>query len=108
MKKKPLFFTCMFAIFMGMNAFANKASLFQYDEQSIDQKFADLNELENIVVTNQGITLSDLKSGNLNLSPELKLKLNNLMDGMNLMEPPLGIPGFWWGCVLGPIGILCA
>lgn len=105
--KKVFLLAAMVCMVIG-GAFANNASLFQLDEQSIENQFADLNELENIIEANEGITLSGIQNGELNLSPELNAKVKGLSDGMNLMEPPLGIPGFWWGCVLGPLGILLA
>ena len=48
------------------------------------------------------MSLSELQSNNLLNS---QLSALNLTSGM-MMEPALGIPGFWWGCVLGPVGIL--
>lgn len=105
--KKVILLAAVFCMAVG-SGFANNASLFQLDEQSIENQFADLNELESIIEANEGVTLSGIQSGELNLSPELKAKVKGLSDGMNLMEPPLGIPGFWWGCVLGPLGILLA
>lgn len=105
--KKIILLTTAFCMMIGVSM-ANNASLFQLDEQSIENQFADLNELESIIVANDGITLTGIQNGELNLSPELSSKVKGLSDGMNLMEPPAGIPGFWWGCVLGPLGILLA
>ncbi len=105
--KKVILLTAMICLAV-VGGFANNASLFELDEQAIENQFADLSELESIILANEGVTLSGIQNGELNLSPELNAKVKGLSDGMNLMEPPLGIPGFWWGCVLGPLGILLA
>lgn len=107
MKRFTLLAT-LFCFVLTINGFANDAELFEVDDQKIEAEFADLNELESIIKANDGITLSGIQSGELDLSPEMTNKVKGLSDGMNLMEPPAGIPGFWWGCVLGPLGILLA
>jgi len=48
------------------------------------------------------MSLSEMQSKNM-----LSTRFSNLnLTGSMMMEPALGIPGFWWGCVLGPVGIL--
>lgn len=87
------------ASFAGVNA-----DLFTMDEAKIEAEFAELNTLDAYLDEHEGVTLEELQSSGaamaLNLSPET-------MSGLSaMMEAPLGIPSFLWGCVLGWIGIL--
>lgn len=96
------------AVFMML--LAGKASgaanvSFNYDKKALDKEFSDLNQLEQIVQQNPDATFDELNSKGL-----LPAELNNLNFNFSQspLEPPLGIPGFWWGCALGPIGIVIA
>lgn len=87
------------ASFAGVNA-----DLFTMDEAKIEAEFAELNTLDAYLDEHEGVTLEELQSSGaamaLNLSPET-------MSGLSaMMEAPLGIPSFLWGCVLGWVGIL--
>lgn len=82
-----------------------KAALFELNEALIDAQISDLTDLENYVVSNQGVTLSEVmnfaKEGELNLSV-------NMLDNFTAVlanHPVMGIPSFLWGCILGPVGI---
>jgi len=99
--KKILLIAAM-AIFMSCQGlWANQADDFKYNKQKVQDEFSDLNLLEQTVIDNSFITLSEMKSKNMLTSEFSNLNLTSMM-----MEPALGIPGFWWGCVLGPVGIL--
>ena len=100
--KKILLIATM-AIFMTCQGLlANQADDFKYNDQQVQDEFADLNSLEQTVVDNNFMSLSEMESNNM-----LSAKFSNLnLTGSMMMEPALGIPGFWWGCVLGPIGVL--
>ena len=93
----------MMALMMSAQGlFANQADEFNYDKQKVQDEFAELNGLEEVVIQNNFMSLSDMQSKNL-----LSSNFSNLnLSGSIMMEPALGIPGFWWGCVLGPVGIL--
>ena len=101
--KKVLFSTVLaFAFTLG---YAGNAELFQLDEQEINAEFAQLNELEAFVESNEGITASEINVDNplltnLETSSEVLGALSSFAS-----EPPLGIPSFLWGCVLGVAGI---
>jgi len=100
MKKKLLI--AVLAIFMSCQGlWANQADDFKYNQQQVQDEFSDLNLLEQTVIDNSFITLSEMQSKNM-----LSAQLSNLNITSLMMEPALGIPGFWWGCVLGPVGIL--
>jgi hypothetical protein len=77
---------------------------FYINQSEIDQEFTELNHLEKIVIDNNYCTLSELSQSNYAIAKELRSKLNLESP----FEPPLGIPSFFWGCCLGPIGIALA
>lgn len=95
----------VFMIFLAGNAFSATDESFSYDKKAIDKEFSDLNQLEQIVYQNPDATFDELNSKGL-----LPSELNDLNFNVSQspLEPPLGIPGFWWGCALGPIGIVIA
>ncbi len=102
MKMKSLLLT-LFAVFFSVTALiAGQADDFKIDRQKVQDEFADLSRLEQTVVVNDYLTLSEMKDNNL-LSAEFASM--NLSSSM-MMESALGIPGFWWGCIFGPLGIL--
>lgn len=95
----------VFIIILSGKVFSAVDESFSYDKKAIDKEFSDLNQLEQIVHQNPDATFDDLSSKGL-----LPAELNDLNFNVlqSPLEPPLGIPGFWWGCALGPIGILIA
>jgi hypothetical protein len=66
---------------------------------------ASLNELEQYILYYPGTTLTEMmEDGNPLVS---SITESNNYPVMNLFyDKALGIGGFWWGCVLGPVGIL--
>ncbi len=77
--------------------------ILKMDEKSIDAEFEQLNKIEQYVKTNKGVTADDVK--NTELAKDLKLD-TNVTAAVAPEELPLGIPAFWWGCVLGVIGVI--
>jgi hypothetical protein len=73
------------------------------NEQSINAEFEKLNKLEQYVNANEGTTLEDVKDTELTKDLNLDTNVTNTIASGEL---PLNIPAFWWGCVLGVIGIL--
>ncbi|MFA5973093.1 MAG: hypothetical protein WC780_12140 [Lentimicrobiaceae bacterium] len=101
MKKK--FFLVIIAVFFNCKGlWANQADDFNYNKQQFQDEFADLSRLEQSVFDNHFITFSEMKSQKLIADEFSNLNLSNHL----MIEPALGIPGFWWGCILGPIGII--
>ncbi len=80
---------------------AGEADDFKFDRQQVQDEFADLNRLEQTVVQNDFMSLFELKNNNL-----LGAEFANMNLGTMMPEAALGIPGFWWGCVLGWVGLL--
>ena len=80
---------------------------FNDDMNAFEQEFSGLNAVEQEVNARQ-ITYSDLVA-------EKSELVNNLQENQDLGaallgakgdDTALGIPGFWWGCVLGLLGVL--
>ncbi len=99
--KKILLIAAMAMFMTCQGLWANQSDDFKYNQKQVQDEFSDLNLLEQTVIDNSFITLSEMKSQNM-----LADKFGNLNLTTMMMEPALGIPGFWWGCVLGPVGIL--
>ena len=75
------------------------------DEQALDQAMAELNLLDDYLNENEGVTFSDLQ----NMGSELIANFTDVAAPMGASQEgdlPLGIPAFWWGCILGWVGLL--
>jgi hypothetical protein len=80
-------------------------AVFNLDEQSLDQAMAELNLLDDYLNENEGVTFSDLQ----NMGSSLIANFSDIAAPMGASQEgdlPLGIPAFWWGCILGWVGIL--
>lgn len=98
-----MFFLVIIAVFFNCKGlWANQADDFNYNKQQFQDEFADLSRLEQSVFDNNFITFSEMKSQKFIADEFSNLNLSNHL----IIEPALGIPGFWWGCILGPIGII--
>lgn len=104
MKKSILLTSLIIFLFAG-TSFAEDPDLFTYDKSVVESEMAPLNELEQYVLDNPGVTLSALKEEGLPLAATITDP--NSYSALNQMyDKALGIGGFWWGCCLGPAGIL--
>jgi hypothetical protein len=102
---KKVLFTALLALAFNIGNATENADLFKVDDQEINAEFAQLNELEQFVEANEGLTLSEI-----NISNPLVQNLNNSSDILGVLstlrgEPPLGIPSFAWGACFGVVGI---
>ncbi len=82
-------------------SFASDADDFSFNESEFYSSFETLNEIDQVVESNPLISVDELKNVD-----GLSMEGLEALDYMNSFEPPLGIPSFLWGCVLGWIGIL--
>lgn len=99
-------FVLFASVCLAFNSFANDADLFTYDESVVNSELSDLQVLENYVVANPGVTLTDLKNENNSLIANLEFAVNDMGGFLfNGMEPPLGVSSFLWGCVFGIAGV---
>jgi hypothetical protein len=100
--KKLLTLISIFFLMLSVS-FAKKNENLRIDEQQLNTEFKELNKLEQYVNTHEGITLEEVKKAGLTEG----LNLNTNISTMAMMDDlPLNIPAFWWGCVLGLIGVL--
>ncbi len=103
--KNVLFLMLSFLLVGSIYAENPKAALFELNEAQIDAQISDLNDLENYVNSNQGVTLSEV----MNFANEGEVNLSvNMLDNFAAVlaeHPVAGIPSFLWGCILGPVGI---
>ena len=102
---KKVLFTALLALAFNIGNATENADLFKVDDQEINAEFAQLNELEQFVEANEGLTLSEINTNN-----PLVQNLNNSSDILGVLstlrgEPPLGIPSFAWGACFGVAGI---
>jgi hypothetical protein len=86
------------------NSFADGSADFNYDRAAIESEFTELSKLEQFVESKDFISLSEI-----NEQEFLPASLSGLsLSPIHMIEDPMGIPGFWWGCIFGPIGIALA
>jgi hypothetical protein len=108
MKKLFTFLFAALTLSLQVAKANENADLFNIDRSSINAEFTQLNQLDQFVSANEGITLSEVQANRIDLlndmnSPDSFQGLNAAFRGG---EDPLGIPSFIWGCVLGWVGIL--
>jgi hypothetical protein len=80
-------------------------SALSYDQTALDLALGELNELDNYLSMNDGVTFADMEAAGSTLITnvsDVSAPLGMADDG----ESPLGIPAFWWGCILGWVGLL--
>lgn len=80
-----------------------ESQVMTFNEQAVNAEFEKLNKLEEYVASHEGVTIEDVKETE--LTQDLKLDTNTT-NSLAVDELPLGIPAFWWGCVLGLLGVL--
>ena len=102
---KKVLLTALLALAFNLVNATENADLFKVDDQELNAEFAQLNELEQFVEANEGLTLSEINTNN-----PLVQNLNNSSDILGVLstlrgEPPLGIPSFAWGACFGVAGI---
>ncbi len=101
---KKVLFSAVLAVACNFGFANTNAELFQVDEQEINAEFAQLNELEQFVNANEGVTLSEMGTDN-----PLTANVVNSGDVLGTLstmgEPPLGIPSFLWGFCFNVAGV---
>lgn len=81
------------------------AKQFENSSEQINNQLNDLNELNNIVIAND-VNFEELSVTHSDLVAETNLSAASEGIMENHPDTPLGIPGFWWGFVLGWLGML--
>jgi hypothetical protein len=95
---------------------SENADLFKVDDQEINAEFAQLNELEQFVEANEGITLSEINSNNPLVQNVINPSNLEIDNNFARNDGPWGIPSVFWGfcptfvpyagCFLGIGGVL--
>lgn len=81
-------------------------SAFVLDQATLDLAFSELDDLESFLAQNEGVTYADLLATGSDLIANISDITAPMGQGAASDEPLLGIPAFWWGCVLGWVGLL--
>ena len=101
---KKLLLVATAAIFLAAQGMATEPELFDFDKAAVNAAMSDLNQVENFVLQNEGMTLSQMEQDGVFERTNL-VKIAPL-DGASIYgEPPLGIPSFLWGCIFGVVGL---
>ncbi len=104
-------FTLLFAQTTSLSAMVSiplpsvDESVLVLDETALDAAMMELNELDEYLSANEGVTFADLESS----GSELIVNMDNSTSPLGMdsaSEPPLGIPSFLWGCVFTLVGVL--
>jgi hypothetical protein len=101
MKRFSLILVMAFFMF-SMDAIASNADLFEYDQNEVGAAVADLNELEAMVAQNEQITYTELIEAGNPVALSLSTDTGKMAEGVSM---PI-LPAFWWGCLLGPVGLV--
>lgn len=100
------FITILSAVCLSFSvAFAEDVVDEVYDYNvTAEEDFAQLNKIEAYVNSND-VTLENLKAENSELLNGITIS-NESSASLLADELPLGIPAFWWGCVLTVLGVI--
>jgi hypothetical protein len=93
-------YVILLGFFMMSNAFAGISDLFTYDANQVK------NALVNAEVLDQMVSVNHLTLDQLNVNSPIMSNFKAESSSFMMQEDVLGIPAFWWGCVLGWVGIL--
>ncbi len=102
MKKGLLALVAFLAV--NLTAFGGTAELFSFDEAEVEVSMTQLDQLEEYVNANEGITYAEVAARNSKL-------VDNISDQPSISitdakrNRVLGIPSFLWGCVFGVAGL---
>lgn len=102
---KKIILLASFALLIAGSSMAGQAGLFSYNQEAVELEMTDLTSLENFVLANPGVRLSDMIASENELVADMNH--SSAFYGFDLMnDKALGIGGFLWGCCLGPLGVL--
>ena len=93
--------TIMVVFLAFSSVYAGNADLFSVDKQAIQEEFADLNALEEFVVTNDYLALNDILAGD---AYDLTAINVNTMGTTTTSDFVFQIEGFLWGFLCCPVG----
>ncbi len=100
MKKFLLIITLAVAGLLKVSA--SDADLFSYDKSAVQSALSELSVLETYVVEHPAIAVVNVTKSGSYMINGIELFANPLMGGGDI---PLGVPAFFWGCILGVVGV---
>lgn len=101
---KKFLFSAAFALACNFGFASANADLFQVNEEELNVEFAQLNELESFVNSNEDVTMSSMEATN-PLLQNVTASGNALGVLSTYGEAPLGIPSFLWGFCFNVAGV---
>jgi hypothetical protein len=101
---KKFLFSAAFALACNFGFASANAELFQVNEEELNVEFAQLNELESFVNSNEDVTMSSMDATN-PLLQNVTATGNALGVLSTYGEAPLGIPSFLWGFCFNVAGV---
>lgn len=95
-------------LFVGSSLLMNAADSqdFSYDRTAVDADFSGLEKLETFIQQHPETTLEELRVEKNPLVQDMDMSSGGIMSSLGYGDPPLGIPSFFWGCLLGWVGML--
>ena len=105
--KKLLLIVCLLA-FISLRSSAGSSDLFSIDEDQIKSEMSELNQLEQFIEQNEGVTFTTLQSENNELIANVTNDYALVSSSLNPNNPMGTVPAFLWGFCLGPIGVIIA
>lgn len=103
--KKILSLLAVLSLSLGVALATEPTQAFDFEDENLEAEFEQLNKIENFVESNQGVTLDELKASNNSLVDGITIS-NDAAASVAADELPLGVPAFWWGCVLTVLGVV--
>ena len=101
---KKFLFSAAFALACNFGFASANAELFQVNEEELNVEFAQLNELESFVNSNEDVTMSSMDATN-----PLLQNVTSTGNALGVLstygEAPLGIPSFIWGFCFNVAGV---
>ena len=102
--KKMILSLCF--VLANVFAFANTSTeSLNLDQKVIDSEFKQLDKVEAYVQQHEGITLDELQNSNATVIENVSIEKSSAADITKINKNMPIVGGFWWGCLLGVIGL---
>ncbi|MCR9063050.1 MAG: hypothetical protein NXI00_03735 [Cytophagales bacterium] len=102
--KKLISILSVFCLTLSFAFATEPQESFTFNEDEIAAEFDQLNKIEKYVQESD-VTLEELQAQNSDLVDGIELSADT-SGALAAAEMPLGIPAFWWGCVLAVLGVI--
>ncbi len=102
--RKVSFLIVLMSLLLSSNIFANSVNVFEYDANKIQRELSNLDLIDAFLEAND-MSYTDLVQTNTSMASTLTFGQTGAF-GIQIMEPPLGIPSIIWGAVFNWPGIV--